>query len=235
MRLNGHHRLTSRAIRTTLFLILAFSTLFAFAEQAEWSGKVVGVKDGDTIEVLHGNQAVTIRLTGIDAPEKGQAFGQAAKRLTSDLCFGKIVTVKAAGIDKYGRTLAQVILPDGRNVEEELVRLGFAWHFKKYSSDAHLAALETEAREAQRGLWADSNPVPPWEWRGAEHKSTNISTTPTDPPKIQKIGNYHGNIKSHIFHNPSCRYYDCANCVATFNNRNEAIQAGFRPCKICNP
>ncbi len=135
-------RLAKRAIETICFLALAFYALASIAGQAQWSGKVVGVKDGDTIEVMRESRAVTIRLSGIDAPEKGQPFGQAAKYLASDLCFGKTVTVEAAGTDKYGRTLAQVILPDGRNLEQELVRLGFAWHYKQYSSDSHLAALE---------------------------------------------------------------------------------------------
>src|SRR2546425_10646923 len=80
---------------------------------ADFSGRVVGVSDGDTIKVLHNGKAEKIRLNGIDCPEKGQPFGMAAKRFTSEKAFGKLVTVEAKDFDKYGRTVADVILPDG--------------------------------------------------------------------------------------------------------------------------
>jgi hypothetical protein len=53
--------------------------------------------------------------------------------------------------------------------------------------------------------------------------------------KIEKIIVYHGNIKSYIFHKPGCRYYDCKKCVSEFHSREEAIDAGYRPCKKCKP
>lgn len=227
-------RITKRAINTVFFLTITFCALVFSAEQAEWSGKVIGVKDGDTIEVLHGNQAVVIRFSGIDCPEKGQPFGKVAKHLKSDLCFGKIVTIRPSAVDKYGRTLAEVFLVDGRNIQEELLRLGFAWHFIKYSSDSHLAMLEVEARQTKRGLWADPSPTPPWEWRHSKSNSTNKSI-PAGSSKIQTASNFHGNISSYIFHSKACRYYNCGNCTTVFKSREEAIHAGFRPCKLCNP
>ena len=234
MMLDDHRRLINITVGTSFLLLVLLYPFFSLAEQPEWQGKVIAIKDGDTIVVLSPkNLPVTIRLSGIDAPEKGQEFGQAAKHLASDLCFGKTVTVKESGIDKYGRTLAQIILSDGRNVEEKLVRLGFAWHYKKYSSDIRLATLEQEARESQRGLWATLNPVPPWDWRSGKHNES--VNKPASPLEVQNIGIIHGNIKSHIFHRQSCRYYDCSNCTAVFSTRDEAIKAGFRPCKICNP
>jgi endonuclease YncB( thermonuclease family) len=76
-----------------------------------------------------------------------------------------MVTVESTGRDRYGRLLATVRLPDGRSANEEIVRAGYAWWFRRYSRDRALARLEAEAREAHRGLWADPHPVPPWEFR----------------------------------------------------------------------
>ena len=127
---------------------------------------MVSVLDGDTIEVLNGHHTERIRLSGIDCPEKGQAYGQNAKQATSALVFGKDVTLQTHGKDKYRRTIGEVLLPDGTNVNHTLVKEGWCWWYRKYApGDATLERLETEAREAQRGLWADPQPVPPWEWR----------------------------------------------------------------------
>lgn len=132
----------------------------------QFSGKAVGITDGDTISVMHIGRAEKIRLNRIDCPEKGQAFGQRAKQLTSHLAFGKEVTVKVLDVDKYGRTVGDVILPDGTDLNHELVRAGMCWWYRKYAPiDAVLERLETEAREAKRGLWVETNPIPPWEWR----------------------------------------------------------------------
>ena len=133
---------------------------------ADFSGQVVRVLDGDTLEVLHNNHAERIRLSGIDCPEKGQAYGQKAKHAASALAFGKDVTLQTHGTDKYGRTLADVLLPDGTNVNHALVKDGWCWWYRKYApGNTMLERLEAEARESSMGLWADPHPVPPWEWR----------------------------------------------------------------------
>ena len=88
------------------------------------SGRVSRVLDGDTLEVLHNQHPERIRLSGIDCPEKGQAFGKRAKQSASNLAFGKEITVHAYGHDKYRRTLGDVILPDGMNLNQELVKQG---------------------------------------------------------------------------------------------------------------
>lgn len=98
---------------------------------AEFEGKVVGVADGDTLVVLDGTTQVRVRLHGIDCPERGQAFGAAARRLTSSLAFGKRVTVRERGKDRYGRVLGEVVLPDGRSLDRELVAAGMAWHYAR--------------------------------------------------------------------------------------------------------
>ena len=129
-------------------------------------GLVVSVLDGDTIEVLHNTRPERIRLSGIDCPEKGQAYGNNAKHAASALVFGKEVTLQTHGKDKYGRTLGDVFLLDGTNVNQELVKQGWCWWYRKYApGDTVLEGLEKEARGARKGLWADPQPVPPWEWR----------------------------------------------------------------------
>jgi micrococcal nuclease len=134
----------------------------------QFSGKVVGVTDGDTITVLRDGRGERVRLHGIDCPETGQPYGSTAKQFVSEMVFGKDVTVKDYGLDstRSKRTLGDIVLPDGRVVNEELLRAGLAWWYRKYVPNREdLAALEEEARTAKRGLWADPNPVPPWCWR----------------------------------------------------------------------
>ena len=148
-------------------LLVVFACLaWTAAAFADFSGKVVAVKDGDTLEVLTNRVPVRVRLYGIDCPEKGQAFGQKAKRFTSDLVFGKTVKVREKDRDRYGRTVGEVIIEDGRSLNRELVRAGLAWWYQRYApKEADLQALERDARKARAGLWADADPVPPWKWR----------------------------------------------------------------------
>lgn len=130
-----------------------------------FTGKVVAITDGDTLKVMREGKEVTIRLNGIDAPESSQAFGQRAKQMCSEYCFGKTVTVIINDTDRYGRLVADIQLPDGLILNRELVRHGMAWHYKQYSNDITLATLEEAARNNRYGLWADKAPVAPWEYR----------------------------------------------------------------------
>ncbi len=150
----------------TLPLFFSFALLASQTLAADFTGRVVGVADGDTITVLHNGKGERIRLHGIDCPEKRQAFGKRAKQLTSNLVFGKTVTVQAVDRDRYGRTVGVVLLPDGRSLNHELVRAGLAWMYRRYTNDQSLSDLEEEARVARRGLCSDPHAVPPWDWRG---------------------------------------------------------------------
>ena len=136
------------------------------ASAASFSGKVVGVHDGDTITVLTvAKQTVKIRLFGIDAPESKQPFGNRAKQELSAIVFGRHVRVEVETKDRYGRTVGRVSAADVP-VNMEMVRRGFAWWYRSYAKkDAGLATAEAEAKNARRGLWADKSPVPPWEFR----------------------------------------------------------------------
>lgn len=152
-----------------LFIVgKAFSTRRTVMQQIPFSfiGKVTAIKDGDTYKVLYEGKEVSIRLAHIDCPEKKQPFGKRAKQFSSDICFGKVVTIKTKGkTDRNSRIIGEIILKDGTNVNKALVRNGLAWHFKKYSADKEYAQLELLARKKQVGLWQDKKPIAPWEWR----------------------------------------------------------------------
>ena len=146
--------------------LLVVALLVHAATAAEITGRVVGIADGDTLTILDAHQRQTrIRLAEIDAPESHQPFGSRAKRALSELVFGKAVRVVVIGTDRYGRTVGRIYV-GALDVSAEMVR-GAAWVFVRYSRDPSLRALEQQAREARRGLWAlpEAERVPPWEWR----------------------------------------------------------------------
>src|SRR5262249_42439087 len=149
--------------------IVFMAVLWCLPAFAAFTGSVVSILDGDTIEVQPEKRPEPIRLKGIDGPEKGQAYGKRAKQAASELGFGKQVTLQTHGLDKYGRTIADVLLPDGTNVNHELVKDGWCWWYRKYApGDTVLEGLEKEAREAKKGLWVDPAPIPPWVYRKAK-------------------------------------------------------------------
>ena len=141
----------------------------ANADQVQ--GRVVGVADGDTVTVLDDRKVQhKVRLAGIDAPEQGMPYGQRSKQYLSNLVFGKTVTLEGDKVDRYGRTVAKVLL-NGRDVNLAQIAAGMAWHYKKYEREQSpadrqsYAAAEAEARAAKLGLWRDAAPLPPWEFR----------------------------------------------------------------------
>jgi micrococcal nuclease len=137
-----------------------------------WSGKVIGVADGDTITVLRDEQPQKIRLYGIDCPEKRQPFGRRAKQYTSELVFGKVVEIEPVAMGRYGRTVAFVRV-ENLTVNEELIKEGLGWVYVRYCKlplCAEWQRLELAARTQKRGLWRDSNHIPPWEFRRQKRK-----------------------------------------------------------------
>lgn len=148
-----------------LAIALALSTALNAAVLPDLQGRVVAVHDGDTITVLTAEkEQIKVRLEGIDAPELKQAFGTRAKQQLSSLVFNRQVAVKVTGHDRYRRTLGRIFC-DAVDVNLELVKQGMAWRFDKYSKEVALGDAQAAARRAKRGLWTDTNPVPPWEWR----------------------------------------------------------------------
>jgi len=162
MKLGSRHRdyAIPRPNACWLAALAIHALIFATPVFADFTGQVVSVLDGDTLEVLHHQHPERIRLNGIDCPEKGHAYGKRAKQAASELVYGKEVTLETFGKDKYRRTIADVILPHGTNVNHALVKQGWCWWYRKYApGDTVLERLEKEAREAKKGLWADLQPV----------------------------------------------------------------------------
>jgi len=198
---------------------------------APWSGVVVGASDGDTLQVLRDGRAVKVRLWGVDTPEKSQDFGKAAKRFTLRATARKTVRVEPRAIDRYGRTVALVTV-DGRLLNEALVNAGYAWVYRQYCEErarcSRWQTLEARARAARRGLWAQPDPEPPWDYRRGGAPDRRREAT-------QAKGPLHGNERSLVFHRPGCRDYDCKRCTARFVTPAAAERAGYRPCGRCQP
>jgi len=222
------------------------------------TGPVVSVLDGDTIEVLHNNRAERIRLNEIDCPEKGQAYGKRAKQAASALVFGKEVTVQTYGKDKYGRTIADVLLPNGTNVNHQLVKDGWCWWYRKYApGDTVLEGLEKDAREAKKGLWVDPAPIPPWVYRKARRgqsldlsdmllldAGTKDSASSRGPPALEAVEQNPstssvypiiGNRRSRVYHRPDCPNYSqiAPQNRVPFTSAAEAEEAGYRVAGNC--
>jgi micrococcal nuclease len=135
-------------------------------------GRVVKITDGDTVTVLDGsNTQHKIRLAGIDAPEKGQPFGTKARENLAGKMFGQVVHVEVVDVDRYRREVGRIYLGE-RFINAEMVRDGFAWRYPQYDRPGEFTAAEADAHEHRRGLWADPNPVPPWEWRRAKRQTS---------------------------------------------------------------
>lgn len=147
----------------------ALGATAAFAH--DFDGRVVGVQDGDTVTVLDGaNQQHRIRIAGIDAPEKAQAFGASAKENLARLAFGKHADVRCSKRDRYGREVCNIYV-GALDVGLEQVRSGQAWWYREYAREQSpedrkiYEAAEAEARGARRGLWREAAPTAPWDWR----------------------------------------------------------------------
>lgn len=163
------------------FLLFLFPIII-FSQNKSY--KVIGIKDGDTVEILMDGKPQVVRLSHIDCPEKKQPFGNNAKQFASDLCFGKKVKLSTGWKrDRNKRLLAEIILSNGKNLNKELVKNGFAWHYKKYSKDNSYDDLEKQARKLKLGLWNDKIPTAPWEWRKSRKKSSQQSFSSTSKIK----------------------------------------------------
>jgi len=146
------------------FTALFISVVLADTAQADFTGRVVGITDGDTVRVMRDGEAVKTWLHGIDAPESRQAFGSRSKQFLSAVIAGKTVTVVEHDTDRHGRIVGEIIC-DGANVNHASVDAGMAWWYHKYApNDSALDAAEQRAKSARRGLWSDANPTPPWEY-----------------------------------------------------------------------
>ncbi len=158
-----------------LILIICFSFTSSDKLPNEFFAKVIGVKDGDTIEVLFKKDPIIIRLEHIDCPEKKQPFGQKAKQFTSDFCFAKKVKViNKRKYDRYRRLIATIEY-EGKILNKELVSNGYGLHFKKYSKDPSYTILEEQAKLQKKGMWSQEKLIEPWLYR--KRKTTKSKKT----------------------------------------------------------
>lgn len=159
-------------IKTCLVLFLLFFNFLAksfgqitVALPKEFEAKVIGIKDGDTYDILYKFKKYTVRLAHIDCPEKAQAYGQRAKNKAAALCFGKKVKIVQVNAPDRNQRLIVEIFVAKENVNQALVKKGLAWHYKIYSKNLRYAYLEKVAKSKSLGLWKNKNPTPPWQFR----------------------------------------------------------------------
>jgi endonuclease YncB( thermonuclease family) len=190
--------------------------------------RVVSVIDGDTVDaVLEGERRpVRIRLEGVDAPERGESFSDAARRFARVLLFDKRVEIEGRDVDRYGRLVARVLV-GSRDSSLELVTSGLACHYTAFSADPRLAAAETDARSRGVGFWALRT--------GRPRCAAATVSAPRGPAAATTAAEavLHGNTSSHVYHAPYCRNYNCRNCTRPFASAEEARAAGFRPAGDC--
>lgn len=137
----------------------------ALGAQAEtFTAKVIAVLDGDTVLILREGRTTKVRLANIDAPEKGQDFGRQSRASLLEMLGKRQVQIDTQAVDQYGRIVGMISVA-GRNINQEQVRRGMAWGYSHYHSDKAHLALQSEAQQARRGLWAQDRPQPPWQWR----------------------------------------------------------------------
>lgn len=157
-------RLTSRNMTILIMCLLLLLGGGVFLR-----GRVISVADGDTLTVFTLDGGLTeVRLYGVDCPEFRQRGGEEADAATRALVFLEDIRLEVLDTDRYGRSVALVFLPDGRILNEEMVRQGRAWVYTAYCEHPRCTswkALEQTARAEGRGLWRDRNPQPPWKWR----------------------------------------------------------------------
>ena len=162
----------------TLIVLLCSIPLSVQAET--FSAKVIAVMDGDTVMVLRGGQKLKVRMANIDAPEKDQTFGRQSRDSLLEMVGKKQVQIDSQAVDQYGRIVG-LISVDGRNVNQEQVKRGMAWEYSHYHSDKTYIGLQSDAQQARRGLWTQTSPQAPWQWR-SRHVTGEASRLRGPPP-----------------------------------------------------
>jgi endonuclease YncB( thermonuclease family) len=193
---------------------------------SSFTGRVVSVADGDTLDVLAaGDRRVRIRLEGIDSPERGEPFSNVARTFTRQLAFDKTVQVKVHDVDRYGRLVARVT-SEGKDLSLELVTAGLARHYTVFSFDPKLEAAQRLAQQERRGMWKDGAPP-------ARTSATGATSPPRAAAALDAPDAFVGNVSSRVYHTRTCRNAGCKNCTCPFATQAEAQAAGFRPAGDC--
>jgi endonuclease YncB( thermonuclease family) len=200
---------------------------------------VVGIRTGDTLSVLRNGRAVQVRLYGVACPERSQAFSTQARQFTRDIAFRQTVAVVVDAVamdatDRRGQLIAAVQLPNGLDLSQVLVQAGYAWHDTRSAPyDKRLAQLQAEAQAAQRGLWAEANPVPPWDWDQGPRRPASTEV-PQGAASSQAMIIGHRYRK--VYYWPGCPEYNKVSRRnrVVFEDREAAEQAGYRPAENCS-
>jgi micrococcal nuclease len=214
-----------KRFRKVLSIILSISFIFVSLNQIAnaQTGKLIGISDGDIVTVLDKKIPVKVCLYKIDCPEGGQD--------TSKMVSGKTVTMKAYDNDTYVRTVAE-ILSNGKTLNEEPIKGDYVWIYPKYHKTSvyqHCTLYEVEVINNKIDLSNHTDPMPLWDFK------QDKSILNTNFKEMASGIYYRGNTQSFIFHKSNCRHFNCKNCTKIFQSREEAISAGYRPCKICKP
>jgi endonuclease YncB( thermonuclease family) len=217
------------SMRTGLLLLLLGCTVAA-AHAGQFTAKVIAVLDGDTVMVVRNSgQPVKVRLADIDAPEKEQQGGMASKSSLSELVLHKQVSLNPQAVDVYGRLVAQLAV-EGKSINEEQVRRGMAWERSNYHSNKAYIALQNEAQQARRGLWAGTEIMEPVQWR----KLHSVDTPPPMPKdatvsSVNANGDYTCGSKRHCAQMRSCdeAYFYLSQCgVKSLDTNRDGV-----PCE----
>jgi micrococcal nuclease len=221
-------------IKPSLLLMIFF--LMPQAELKTIYGKVTLVRDGDTLTVKTKREKLyRVRLADIDAPERGQSFGKPARRLATDLALKKTVRVNYTFKDKYGSLIGEVILPDGKILNYEMIKAGMAWHYRvKNPHSTFLQNLEYKAWKKKLGLWVQDTPIPPWEFRREKQFPA--------PPHKEEDMDYDMFLNYGLVGNPETRIYEWPECKGypkntkgylKFGNFLQAEDLGYTASKGC--
>lgn len=163
-----------------IFLVLLFGAANNIGYAQSVAGRVVGITDGDTFTLLtEDKQQLKVRVAEIDAPERGQPYGNKSRQALAGLIFQKDVTLDIQVIDNYGRLVGRPIV-DGKDISAEMIRSGAAWVYRSYCDDPKMYEFERQATKQQIGLWKmpEYDRVPPWEWRRGKRTSSTNQRTP---------------------------------------------------------
>lgn len=232
-------------LKRCLFMVvlLLLLTIGQSACAEGMTGTLDTVIDGDLITILNRGKEVEVRLYGVDAPEKTQPFGQNAKNFIGAMASDKELWVKTIRKDTNGRTVG-LVFANGINLNEQLVSQGYAWVLRQECATESFCAewvrLETNAKDSRKGLWANTNPAPPWEHRknrpgSSGGKAIELAGVPSIPVKTATDGPaaYHGDTGSRLFHSAGCKDFNCPKCTVSFQSITEALDAGYRPHRDC--
>ncbi len=241
-----HYNRLMRSLRSLAIAALVLSGLAAPALTATrvLRGRVVSVADGDTITILDATKHTSrIRLQGIDAPERGQDFGNLSRSHLDRLVYRREVTVEITKVDDYGRFVGRVLIGD-TDAGLEQIRAGLAWFYAHYENelpprDRRLyAEAHRRARAARAGLWAAADPIPPWQFRRLARRGEPPSARrapPPEPPAASLAGKVIANRRSHLYHLPGCPGWSevSPHNRVVFETEAEALAAGYRRARNC--